>query len=244
MPIAPVAVGDVDKPFSVVPQQTQWRRLIASDIESEVDPNSLKTSIADADTEIQFRGSVSPQAVTNVDDCYIALFDVVDPDTGEAVDWSSGEYLGVDVWFKFGTNDPTGAAKSACFLGAYGPSNTVLSTGLFTTSGGTFLAAGLYSNADRNATTLTDDSCFYGNITVAPDDDETNVNVLWAYTAAYHFDDASTPGRLQSCLTAALGSQAGASIKIMLAMAGDIDVAPFYRLVKVPNDPQTSLSGN
>ena len=115
---------------------------------------------------------------------------------------------------------------------------------MFQTSGGTFLASALYGSADRNGTTLTSDSVIYGNINVAPDDDPTNVNVLWNYGSAYQFDDATTPGRLQSCLAGALIATTGADIKIMMALAGDIDVAAYYRLIKVPSNPTVSLSGN
>lgn len=246
MPVAPVNCAHADQPYSVAPVNTSWKRLMVSDIETEAGVTSLKESIADnADLpEINFRGAAASPSMAIVSACYIGLWNVVDPDTGEDVDWSSGRYLGVDVWFKFGENDPSDAAKQACYVGVYGPSNTVLSTGVLRMGNTTLLAAATYSSSDRNSTTQTTDSVFYGNHVVAPDDDETNANVLWAYGSAYHFDDAATPGRLQSCLTASLAAVAGADIKIMLAMAGDCDVSAYYRLVKVPNDPQSSLTGN
>ena len=241
MSIVPIGVGDVVAPYGVTPVNTSWKHLLASEIASETGQTALKTSITDTGSEIVFVGSASSAGTPTVQTCYIALWNIINPDTGADVDWADGEFMGVEVHYKFGTNNPTDANKQACYVGAYGPSNTVMSSGIYKKSGTTYLASAEYSSSDANSITYNAANSFYGRQVIFPTSSATDV--LFDYGDAFQLDDASTPVRVAGCLNESATTVAGATLNIMMAIAGSCDVEAYYRLIRVPNDPSVSLVG-
>ena len=99
---------------------TAWRQIRAADITGE-ENTGLKTSIADVGDEVQYRGSAATGSF-KVSNSYRALLSIIDPDTGNAVDWSAGDFLALEVWLKYGTNYPDGN-KEGTLIGVLDASN-------------------------------------------------------------------------------------------------------------------------
>lgn len=212
---------------------TGWRRLRASEIVGELDPNNLKQSITDTGDEITCVASKVQSGQALPDVCYTATWDLLDPDTPwtGAIDWSEGEYLSCQVMATFGTNFPS-ANREACHIGI-GRSTELLATGLYVHNETTNLAASRWSVADINAVTWVNGSnVLYGEQIVAPEAGTTQV--LMNFATAYQLDDATTPERVKSSLAGALVQTPATNLRIVVAFSGSIDVTAHYRLVRIP----------
>ena len=219
---------------------TAWRQLTAADIAASADPNTLLTSITDTGGEIVCTASTLGGGTATPSACYVPRWAIVDPDNpgAGAIDWSAGGYLSLQVWAKFGTNYPD-AVRKAFYVGIGNASaNAVLMTGLYVQASGslTKLAASTWSGADKNTVTWTNaDNVLFGEEVVTPL--AAGTNVLLSYGSAYQIDDATSPGRVASSLAGSLTSTAAGSLEVMAAFSGNIDVACYYRLVKMPVAP-------
>jgi len=219
---------------------TAWRQLTAADIAASADPNTLLTSITDTGGEIVCTASTLGGGTATPSQCYVPRWTLVDPDNpgAGAIDWSAGGYLSLQIWAKFGTNYPS-AVREAFYLGIGNASaNAVLMTGLYVQSGGssTKLAASTWSGADKNTVTWTNAAnVLFGEEVVTPL--VSGANVILSYGSAYQLDDATSPGRVASSLTSPITTTAAGSLEVMAAFSGDIDVACYYRLAKMPVAP-------
>ena len=112
MPVAKVNVGRVIpdntmRSLDGSQDTTSWALLTTSDIQSTDDPNNLETSKAMSGREFQFRGGTpSGSGLSNPNDGCLYNFTLKDPDTGATIDPKAGSIIGVEFYFKFGTNVP------------------------------------------------------------------------------------------------------------------------------------------
>ena len=212
---------------------TAWRQLTAADIASEAN-TGLKTSIADSGGEIQYVGGPTSGAFT-MGTAYRAQYTIVNPDTGATVTWSDGEFTGIEVWFKYGTNIPN--ANKEGFL-----------VGLVNTGTSKALAVGTtYQSSQHRITSSTFTAVAVVNMTWGADDrvfgmvsapsQAGGTNVLLDLCNAMQMDDSTSPARVQSAVATSLTLVTSADLVLALGFGGAIDVAAYYRLVKTPVAP-------
>ena len=220
---------------------TAWRQLTAADVVGvPTDPGGLFTSITDSGGEIQFRGSIVGGGTSTPSVCYAPRWTLVDPDNpgAGAIDWSAGGWLGLQVWAKFGSNYPS-AVREAFYVGVGNASaSAVLMTGLYVQASGsaTKLAASTWTAADKNTVSWSNAAnVLFGEEVITPL--VSGSNVLLSYGSAYQLDDATTPARVASSLAGSLTSTTAASLEVIAAFSGDVDVAAYYRLLKMPTAP-------
>jgi hypothetical protein len=212
---------------------TRWRQFLAADIASEVN-TGLKTSITDSGGEIQYTGSAASSSFT-MGTAYRAQYTIINPDTGATVTWSDGEFTGVEVWFKYGTDIPN--ANKEGFL-----------VGLVNTGTSKALAVGTsYQTGQHRITSSTFTAVAVVNMTWGADDrvfgmvsapsQAGGTNVLLDLCNAMQMDDSTSPARVQSAVATSLTLVTSANLVLALGFGGDIDVAAYYRLIKTPVAP-------
>lgn len=210
---------------------TAWRQLTAADIASEAN-TGLKTSIADSGGEIQYVGGPTSGAFT-MGTAYRAQYTIVNPDTGATVTWSDGDFTGVEIWFKYGTNIPNANKEG-------------LLVGLVNTGTSKALAVGTsYQSSQHRITSSTFTAVAVVNMTWSTDNrvwgqisaPAQGSNVLLDLCNAFQIDDSTTPARVQSAVATSLTLVTSADLVLALGFGGNIDVAAYYRLVKTPVAP-------
>ena len=215
---------------------TDWLRLTAAAMTGSADPSTIFTSITDTGGYLSVVASALASGTAYPQPCYEVEWDVIDPDTGRTVDWSAGDYLGVQVWLSFvGSNYPS-TNREACWIGIGNPStDAVLVAGIYQASAQLKLGAALWSAADKNTITWGADDIVYGDLVVAPVDGSSNV--LISYGSAMQMDEATSPARVASSLAGSLSTTAASGLKILGYFAGNVDVKAYYRLVRIPASP-------
>jgi len=212
---------------------TRWRQFLAADVSSEAN-TGLKTSIADSGGEIQYVGSPTSSGFV-MGNAYRAHYAIVNPDTGATVTWSDGDFTGVEIWFKYGTNVPNSNKEG--FL-----------AGLVNTGTSKALAAGTtYQSGQHRITSSTFAAVTVVNMTWASDDrvwgqisapsQAGGTNVLLDLCNAIQLDDSTSPARVQSAAATSLTLVTSANLVLALGFGGSIDVAVYYRLIKTPVAP-------
>ena len=214
---------------------TAWKQLLAADIASSADPNSLFTSITDTSGEIIFKGSTLGGGNPSPSALYVPRWTLLNPDTGGAVTWSDGEFFGVQVWLQFGTQFPQ-VNREACYFGLNNASTTALGAGLMFMSGATKVVGCTWTGLANVGVTWTNASnVVWGDISAPPQAGSTNI--LYNLVDAEQIDDATTPARVQSTVATSLGFATSGSAVIFGAFSGNIDVAAYYRLIRTPTAP-------
>ena len=212
---------------------TRWRQFLAADVSSEAN-TGLKTSIADSGGEIQYVGSATSGSF-NMGVAYRAHYAIINPDTGVAVTWSDGDFIGVEIWFAYGTNIPN--ANKEGFV-----------AGLVNTGTSKALAIGTtYQSSQHRVTSSTYTAVAVVNMTWGADDrifgmisapsQAGGTNVLLDLCNALQLDDSTSPARVQSSVATSLTFVTGADLVLALGFGGDIDVTVYYRLIKTPVAP-------
>tara|TARA_B100001094_G_C18184700_1_gene803007 strand:- start:2213 stop:2848 length:636 start_codon:yes stop_codon:yes gene_type:complete len=210
---------------------------MAADVVNE-ENTGLKTSIADTADGISYRGSAATGTGASnfqIEHAYRAIWDLIDPSTGALVDWGTGQYRGLEIWLKYGPEFPAGT-REGCVL-AIGNIASTIAIGCGTAGLGLqhrIVAAG-WSVSSQDAMTWTTDSRVFGTISVPMQG--IGPNVLLDLANATQVDDAESPARVQSTVTAVWSFSAEDDLQLLLAMGGDIDVKAYYRLIKTPSAP-------
>jgi len=215
---------------------TRWRRLTAAAIEATTDPSTILTSVTDTSTYLSVDASALSSGTAYPQPCVECQWPLIDPDTGATVNWTSGRYIGVQVWIQFvGSNYPT-AARTACWIGVgNAASNSVIVAGLYRDTSNRKVGAALWSAADKNTVTWGADDIIYGDLVVAPL--ASGSNVLLSYGSAMQMDDSTSPARVTSALAGSLTTTAAGGLRILGYFAGDVDVRAYYRLERTPEAP-------
>ena len=216
---------------------TPWRELLAADIVSE-ENTGLKTSIADSADGIAYRGAAATGTGASnfqVEHAYRAIFTLIDPSTGAAVDWGTGEYRGLEIWMQYGPEFPA-ATREGCVV-AVGSIASTIAIGVGTAGLGAqhrIVGAG-WSTSSQSAMTWTTDSRVFGTLSIPIQG--SGPNVLLDLANATQVDDAASPGRVQSTITTVWQFSAEDDLQLLIAMGGDIDIRAYYRLIRTPEDP-------
>ena len=213
---------------------TQWRQFLASDIASEVN-SGLKTSIADVNGELQYRGSTAASGQYKVSTAYQGIAPIINPDTGDTVTWSDGEFLGMEVWLKYGTEIPAATREGFTSGVIHTSSSTVLTAGTTYSSSAHKVTTAKWSSSSAVSMTWGTDDRIWGYISMPPQ--AGGSNVLIDLANAIQLDDATTPARVQSSVNTVLSLVTSADLGLLVAIGGDIDVQAYYRLIKVPVAP-------
>lgn len=212
---------------------TAWRQIRAADITGE-ENTGLKTSIADVGDEVQYRGSAATGSF-KVSNSYRALLSIIDPDTGNAVDWSAGDFLALEVWLKYGTNYPDGN-KEGTLIGVLDASNNqALAVGTTSSTSQHRICAATYNASSIVTMTWGADDRVYGWISLPSQ--AGGSNVLLDMANALQMDDSTSPARVQSAISSALVFSADTDLSLVVALGGDIDFQAYYRLVRTPTAP-------
>ena len=212
---------------------TRWQKITAAALASEAN-TGLKTSIADSGDEIQYVGSATSGSF-NMGVAYRAQYVIKNPDTGATVTWSDGDFIGVEIWFKYGTNIPN--ANKEGFV-----------AGLVNTGTSKALAIGTtYQSSQHRVTSSTFTAVAVVNMTWGADDrifgmisapsQAGGTNVLLDLCNALQLDDSTSPARVQSSVATSLTFVTSAALVLALGFGGDIDLAVYYRLIKTPIAP-------
>jgi hypothetical protein len=216
---------------------TPWRQFMAADIAAEGN-TGLKTSINDTDEGISYRGDAATgTGSTNfqIENAYRAIFNIIDPSTGSAVDWGTGKYRGLEIWMHYGTQFPA-ATREGCVV-AIGNIGSTLAIGVGTAGLGAqhrIVGAG-WSTSSQSAMTWTTDSRVFGTLSIPIQG--SGPNVLLDLANATQVDDAASPGRVQSTITTVWQFSAEDDLQLLIAFGGDIDIKAYYRLVSTPIAP-------
>jgi len=238
MPVAKVNVG------RVIPDNTMrsldgsqdtsaWALLTTDDITATSDPNGLETSKGMSGREFQFRGGTpSGSSLSNPNDGCLFSIPLKDPETGALVDPAAGAIIGVDFYFKLGTNVPD-------------TQNDQISVGIWQGSGGAFGGYKRDNSATRihagtyNTTQVTSHTNSSGNVylvQMGAQDSAPGSSAIIGPTLTTVFDDASTPARSGSRIQSSSQSLSGTFL-IGLVFAGNVDAEIYYRLVRAPTSP-------
>jgi hypothetical protein len=212
---------------------TAWRQFLAADLATEAN-TGLKSSIADSGGEIQYVGSATGGSFT-MGNAYRAHYTIVNPDTGATVTWSDGDFIGVEIWFAYGTNIPNSNKEG--FL-----------AGLVNTGTSKALATGTtYQSSQHRVTSSTFTAVAVVNMTWGSDDrifgmisapsQAGGTNVLLDLCNAMQLDDSTSPARVQSSVATSLTFVTSSALVLALGFGGNIDVAVYYRLIKTPVAP-------
>jgi hypothetical protein len=212
---------------------TRWQKITAAALASEAN-TGLKTSITDSGDEIQYAGSATSGAFT-MGTAYRAQYVIRNPNTGAAVTWSDGDFTGIEVWFKYGSNIPNSNKEG--FL-----------VGLVNTGTSKALAVGTsYQTGQHRITSSTFTAVAVVNMTWGADDrvfgmvsapaQAGTTNVLLDLCNAMQMDDSTSPARVQSAVATSLTLVTSANLVLALGFGGAIDVTVYYRLVKTPVAP-------
>ena len=212
---------------------TAWRQIRAADITGE-ENTGLKTSIADVGDEVQYRGSAATGSF-KVENGYRALLSIIDPDTGNAVDWSAGNFLAMEVWISYGTNYPD-ANKNGALVGVLDAANNqALAVGTTSSTSQHRICAATYGASSIVTMTWGADDRVYGWISLPSQ--AGGSNVLLDMANALQMDDSTSPARVQSAISSALVFSADTDLTLVVALGGDIDLKAYYRLIRTPTAP-------
>jgi len=191
----------------------------------------LATSIGMSGNEIQFRGSAA-SADDNPDDGAQYAFQIKDPADDSIVVPKNGGIIGVEFYFKFGTNFPD-AANEFFYSGLYNGGGGFFGGYRYETTGK--VAAGSYTLAySANHTNVT------GNVflvRVSAMDNASTGNALVGPSEVTAFDDAVTPAKHVVRFSSTSASDLDFTLYLLLSFAGDVDVTVYYRLMKAPSNP-------
>ena len=212
---------------------TRWRQFLSADASSEAN-SGLKSSITDSGGEIQYVGSATSGSF-NMGTAYRAHYVIKNPDTGATVTWSDGDFTGVEIWFKYGTNIPN-SNKEGFLVGIVntGTSKALATGTTYQSSQHRITSSTFTAVAVVNMTWSTDNRVF-GMISTPPQSGGTNV--LFDLCNAMQMDDSATPSRVQSSVATSLTFVTSANLMLALGFGGNIDVAAYYRLIKTPVAP-------
>jgi len=238
MPVAKVNVG------RVVPDNTMrsldgsqdtsaWALLTTDDITSTDDPNGLETSKSMSGREFQFRGGTpSGSGLSNPDDGCLYNFDLKDPETGALVDPADGAIIGIQFYFKLGSNVPDGQ-NDQCTCGIWNGTQGGFG-GYKRDNSATRIHAGTYTT-----TQVTSHTNSSGNVylfSAGAMDAATGSSAIIGFQELVVFDDDGTPARSGARVQASAQSLSG-TFTIALVFAGDVDVEVYYRLVRPASSP-------
>jgi hypothetical protein len=182
--------------------------------------------------EIQFRGSRPGSGLDDPNDGCLYNFTIKDPADGSTVDPAAGEIIGIQFYFKFGTNVPSQTA-SQFVCGVWNGTNGMF--GGYKRDGSSRLTAGIYTNTLVTAYTNSTGNTYLVDIGAADAAAGTGAIIGNAQTTA--FDDAGTPARSGARVSGTSALSLSGTFTLALVFAGDVDVTVYYRLVKAPSDP-------
>ena len=238
MPVAKVNVGRVIpdntmRSLDGSQDTTSWALLTTSDITSTSDPNNLETSKAMSGREFQFRGGTpSGSGLSNPNDGCLYNFTLKHPDTGATIDPKAGSIIGVEFYFKFGTNVPdTQNDQFHCAVwngtqggfGGYKQDNSAKR-----------VAAGTYTSTVVSSHTNSSGNVYL--VSIGAQDAASGSSAIIGATDTTAFDDAGTPARSASRVSSNAQSLTG-TFTLALVFAGNVDVEAYYRLVLPPSSP-------
>lgn len=238
MPVAKVNVGRVIpdntmRSLDGSQDTTSWALLTTSDIQSTDDPNNLETSKAMSGREFQFRGGTpSGSGLSNPNDGCLYNFTLKDPDTGATIDPKAGSIIGVEFYFKFGTNVPdTQNDQFHCAVwngtqGSFG--------GYKQDNSAKRVSAGTYSNTQVSSHTNSAGNVYL--VQTGAFDNAGGASAVMGPVQTTAFDDAATPAR-SAARTMNTAQTLSGTFQIALVFAGDVDVEVYYRLVLPPSSP-------
>lgn len=211
---------------------TAWRQLLAADLASEAN-TALKSSIADSGGEIQYVGAAHSGSAFQLKKCYQAIFTIINPDTGATVDWSDGDFIGAEIWFKYGTNIPDADVEGFVAGLLNTSTDKALATGTTYQSSQHRITSSLWTaNAVVGMTWIAANRVF-GMISAPAQ----GSNTLLDLCNALQMDDSASPTRVQSSVATLLTFVTSSALNLVLGFSGNIDAAVYYRLVKTPVAP-------
>ena len=241
MPVAEINVGRV----ITTPRATNgsqdtsvWGLLTTDDIIATSDPNNLETSKTMSGNEFQFTGGAAVGSnLDNPNDGCLYRFALKDPATGATLSAGSGDVVGVEFYFQFGTNVP-GAQNEMFFTGVYDGGSSA-SNGSFAgfkrDSSQTRLSYGSYTNTAKQAFTHSSAYAYRTSMLLA--DDSADASAVAGLPSIVVFDDPGTPARVGSAVSGTQTTTIAAGANLALVFAGDVDVTVYYRLVLPLSSP-------
>jgi hypothetical protein len=243
MPATKISCGRVigsgvsaDSPAGDGSQDTSaWAILTTSDIASTSDPNNLETSKSMSGNEFQFRGTAPVGSnLDNPNDGCLYRFALKDPATGAALSAGSGDVVGVEFYFQFGTNVPN-AQNEMFFTGVYDGGTQGSFAGFKRDSSQTRLSYGSYTSTSKQAFTHSSNYAYRTSVLLA--DDSADASAVAGLPAIVVFDDPGSPARVGSAVSGSQTTTIAAGGNLALVFAGDVDVTVYYRLVFPPSSP-------
>ena len=212
-----------------------WKLLSTADIIATTDTGALETSKAMSGNEIQFRGSVPVTATDyHPDNGCRYRFNMIDPKDDSTISAGGGSIIGIQYYFKFGTNAPsTNANFFYCGLWD-GTTQGSFGGGVYYNA--TRIGAGTYTFISTTTYTFQAGNVFLVDIMMA--DDANDTSGVAGLPSIKAFDDDSTPARAASFVSSQQTTTISATAtRPTLSFSGDIDVTIYYRLVYAPTTP-------
>ena len=214
---------------------TAWKQFTVANAAATADPNTLLTSCADSGGEIQFRGS-DVGGTAGPDDCYQLRYLVIDPDSGDTVTWSDGNFVGIEIWMTFGSNYPD-ADNEACYAGVHedGSATDGNLSGMTVISSSARIASCTWNAIAGSTTTWGSNDVIFGRISLLPDATGSNVTIDGVTTI--QFDDATSPARVIDSIRSSGYAAVPGNLRLVVCFSGDCDAIIHYRLLKTPVAP-------
>jgi hypothetical protein len=243
MPATKISCGRVigngfsaDSPAGDGSQDTSaWALLTTDDITATSDPNGLEASKSMSGNEFRFRGTAPVGSnLDNPNNGCLYRFALKDPATGATLSAGSGDVVGVEFYFQFGTNVP-GAQNEMFFAGVWDGGTQGSFGGFKHDSSQTRLSYGSYTGTSKSAFTHNSAYAYKTDILLA--DDSADASAVAGLPAIVVFDDVGTPARVGSAVSGTQTTTIAAGANLALVFAGDVDVTVFYRLVFPPSSP-------